>query len=156
MGSIVSTVLSFLSITLVRVVCSFSRVPDAVSSCFLTLCKCSPNNPNSVFTAPSTFHTSLLRFWIASVLKPICRLLSKCRQGGGPGNCDPVVPLQGFKQTRMPQHFCIEAFHRQEHDPEIGGMGRIKVLFTDLLGKSLHRPDQYFLAVSICSGIPLS
>src|SRR5699024_9701212 len=42
------------------------------------------NFSNSVLTAPSTCHTSLERFWMARVLKPICRLFSRAAMVLGP------------------------------------------------------------------------
>jgi hypothetical protein len=61
---------------------SIERV--TVSSCDLVFASTSPNLPNSVFTAPSTCHTSLERFSMASVRKPICKLLSKAVNVVGP------------------------------------------------------------------------
>ena len=58
----------------------------ASSSFFLVRASTSPNLPNSVLTAPSTSHTSALRFSSASVRKPICRLLSVASSVVGPAS----------------------------------------------------------------------
>ena len=50
----------------------------------LTLASTPPNFPNSVFTARSSSQTSLLRCCIASVRKPICKLLRKADTVDGP------------------------------------------------------------------------
>src|SRR5215510_10235362 len=44
----------------------------------------SPNLLNSVFTAASRFQTSLERFWIANVRKPICKLFNNAASVVGP------------------------------------------------------------------------
>src|SRR5699024_9177686 len=67
------------------------RTPMRVSNSLLARVNCfwarvstSWNRSNSVLTAPSTFHTSPLRFWMATVRKPICRLLSRAAMVEGP------------------------------------------------------------------------
>src|SRR5437667_8154172 len=71
-----STSRNFLVITRERTSTS-SILRDAWSIFSLTADNASPNLLNSVFTAARRFHTSLERFWIARVRKPICKLLSK-------------------------------------------------------------------------------
>ena len=62
------------------------RLADLVEP-FLGLARgSSPNLPNSVLTAPSTRHTSVERFSIASVRKPSCRLFSIAARFIGPAS----------------------------------------------------------------------
>ena len=63
-----------------------SSVLVALASCLRTLSKTSPKRPNSVFTAPSRFHTSLERFSSAKVRKPICRLCKMAESVVGPAS----------------------------------------------------------------------
>ena len=99
------------------------------SSC--AVASTSPNLPNSVFTAPSICHTSLERFSIASVRKPICRLVSSASKRGRPGHVDAVLALQRLDQAGPAQHLGVQAFGRQEQDREIGGVRRRDVLVAD-------------------------
>ena len=67
------------------------RTPMSLSSsssvwrrrCCILVRPC-PNLSNSVFTAPSSCHTSPERFWMARVLKPICKLFSRAAMVLGP------------------------------------------------------------------------
>ena len=61
-----------------------SIVRVARSNCLRSLPSTPPNLPNSVFTARSTFHTSVARFSMASVWKPTRRLLSRAASVVGP------------------------------------------------------------------------
>ena len=58
--------------------------PGRASPCVFA--RISPKRPNSVFTAPSTRHTSVERFSIASVRKPSCRLFSIAARFVGPAS----------------------------------------------------------------------
>jgi hypothetical protein len=60
------------------------KVLWTVPTCFSTLAIKPPNFSNSTFVAASNFHTSLPFFCIASVRKPICKLVSKAANVVGP------------------------------------------------------------------------
>ena len=64
----------------------------AASIDFLVASTTSPNFENSFFTWPSRLQTSEERFSIASVLKPICRLLSMAARLAGP----VIITRQSF------------------------------------------------------------
>ena len=100
--------------------------PRRASSCVFA--STSPNLPNSVLTAPSTSHTSALRFSSASVRKPICRLVSVASSVVGPASDDAVLALQRLDQTGPAQRLGVQALGRHEQDAEVGGVRRGDVL----------------------------
>ena len=63
---------------------TFETLNPADGSHLADIYESSAKDSNSVLTAPSTFQTSPERFWIASVRKPICRLLSSAARVVGP------------------------------------------------------------------------
>src|ERR1051325_145477 len=78
-----STSLNFFVIARERTSTS-SILRDACSIFSFTALKDSPNLLNSLFTAASRCQTSLERFWIASVRKPICKLFNNAASVVGP------------------------------------------------------------------------
>ena len=88
---------------------------------------------NSVLTAPSTRQTSLERCSIASVRKPICRLLSSARKFVGPVERHAILALQRVGEARARHHLGVEAFGRHEQDREVGRVRRRDVVVADRL-----------------------
>jgi hypothetical protein len=107
----------------------------AASSASSAPCRArSPNLPKWVFTAPSTVHTSLERRSMASVRKPICRLLRMAQSVVGPASEDPALALDLSRPARDAAAPPRRAPRWEEEDREVGGVRRIQVLVVDVAG----------------------
>ena len=97
------TSLSLLFIFLVRTPISLSSSSPVCSIRFCAAARTVSNLENSVLTAPNTFQTSLDRFWIASVLNPICKLFNNAAKVVGPAiftrYCLCNVSINPFRTT---------------------------------------------------------
>ena len=106
--------------------CSFLR----------TLFSASSNLLNSVFTAPSTVHTSLEPF--NRVSEAHLQTAEHRRERGRTADDHTVLALQAFRETRPAQDLGVEALGREEEDPEIGRVRRVDVLLLDLARLVAH------------------
>ena len=66
--------------------------------------------------------------------------VQECGEGGGTGDGDSLLPLNGIEEAGSPENLRVEPLGGEEHDGKVGGVGRIDILFSDGFCLSLDPP----------------
>jgi hypothetical protein len=91
----------------------------------------------------------------ARVLKPICKLLS-IASSVWVGDHHALLALHCSTSDESRTDFGVQAFQRQEHNREVGGVGRLDILARDAPGFHAHGVHQRLAGVLGLLGVARS